>query len=271
MFKVTHLISIGYFSFSGHKNATWEEVVDSLNYTSGYHVQFSSFDNLHLPCSIHGKFIFPLLPYPFQLLYIHVMQLVHVRLIWLTCLVYLDGPAHHNVKWSSIRENARVVIEYPPGVEQGNGKTQYFLDDELCLVDERVLFRLHLIIQLVFWAEIRSQRCQKISSWGLETMRNILNSNAGEQKEGCVPPKARTGTKSAPVRIASFTKPLRRLSTRRRDCGCASNDSRAPPTTIVMPLPIPSPLVPPRESRFSQDSRDTEARPSDRAYSRYLD
>ena len=87
----------------------------------------------------------------------------------------------------------------------------------------------------------------------------------------CVPPKARTGTKSAPVRMASLTKPLRRLSTRRRECGCASNDSRAPPTTIVMPLPIPSPFSPPRESRFSQDSRDTEASPIDSAYSRYLD
>lgn len=108
----------------------------------------------------------------------------------------------------------------------------------------------------------------------LDRILNISKISFSVQERGfglgrCIPPKARTGTKSAPVRMASLTKPLRRLSTRRRECGCASNDSRAPPTTIVMPLPIPSPFEPPRDKRFSQDSRDTEASPIDRAYSRY--
>ena len=91
------------------------------------------------------------------------MQLVHIRLFRLTCLLYLDGSAHHDVERSPIREYAHVVIEHPSCMEQGNGKPQHFFYDELCLVDQRVLFRLYLIIQFVFYVESKvSQCCPKI-------------------------------------------------------------------------------------------------------------
>lgn len=124
---------------------------DRLDYLFCLSVQTSSLDNLQLSCSFHGKFIFPLLPYPFQLLNVHVVQLVHIRFLWLACLLYLDGSAHHDIERSPIGEDTCVVIEHSSRMEQGNGESQYFLYDKLRFMDERVLFRLHLIIQLVFY------------------------------------------------------------------------------------------------------------------------
>lgn len=119
---------------------------DRLDYLFCLSVQTSSLDNSQLPCSLHGKFIFPLLPYSLQFFDVHVVQLVHIRFLWLACLLYLDGSAHYDIEWSPIGEDARVVIEHSSRMEQGNGKSQYFLYDKLRFVDKRVLFGLHLVV-----------------------------------------------------------------------------------------------------------------------------
>jgi hypothetical protein len=53
-------------------------------------------------------------------------------------------------------------------------------------------------------------------------------------------PKENTGTKSAPCRIASLIKPIRRLRVRSAVPGLALRDSAAPPTTIVRAEPGPA-------------------------------
>ena len=133
-----------------HKDGDMERGQESSDHLFCYHVQIQSLDDLQLSRSLHGKFIFPLLPYPLQLLNVHIMQLVHIRLLWHVCLLHLDWPAHHDIERPSIGHHAHVVIEYTSRMEKGNSKPQYFLYDKLCFVNEWVLLRLHLIIQLVF-------------------------------------------------------------------------------------------------------------------------
>ena len=140
------------------KIAILREVRNSQKFLFCYYVQTQSLDDLHFPCSFHGKLVFPLLPYPFQLLYVDVVQLINICLLWLAGLLHLDRPAHYDIERSSIRHHAYIIIEHPSGMEERNGEPQHFLNDKLYFVNERMLFRLHLIIQFVFYVKSQSQR-----------------------------------------------------------------------------------------------------------------
>ena len=45
-----------------------------------------------------GKFMFPLIPYSFQFSNIQPMDLVHIPIIWLARLLYLDRPASDDIE-----------------------------------------------------------------------------------------------------------------------------------------------------------------------------
>lgn len=59
----------------GFKPQRWqyERGWESSEYLLRYPVQTQSLDDLQLTRSLHGKFVFPFLPYPLQFLNVHVM------------------------------------------------------------------------------------------------------------------------------------------------------------------------------------------------------
>ena len=78
------------------------------------------------------------------------MDLVHIRLLWFLRLMHLDRVARNHIQRPPVWHHPDIIVENPSGMEKWHCEAQNLFHDELNLVNEWVILRLQLIVQLIF-------------------------------------------------------------------------------------------------------------------------